>query len=998
MARVIDTRQAPRVPIFERQQAETPEAAELFRPTHRVGGVDLPAGPMLEKAIGDPDNGKFLDWSGVMASRGVGGIAEAAPDGMPTMIKGQVTGHGKLPQVPEPALPMSAPMRPYEPGIQGDSPHSGSGAGEASELANGMVAPPGNPAPLGKMADVPFATPIPFGAEIMQADFAAAMTARKPKEAAPQRPKSPPPSPATAPSAPPLPAPVHPPHLHSYMSDTRDNFGVGELLAPLVALMSVDSAAGPAAAKEPNPFGKMGPAYGRNAGGTYTYGKDDEDSKDEENKMAAKSIDALLAPLEILSKAGGHKYISKKRVGNRWVYDYGDKGKGGKGGESKQLSLFDRPAEPEKPKDAVRHAKAMLSQATQAIGGIEHGGDATKADAAIARTQEAFNALAVQGKLATLHGLRQRLRRFVKDREDKPITSKGRAAESQLKQALSTAIRQAGKVSTTKTAEKETSEAARVAEELQDLKNDLPHLLKNGQSRFASFLAAHADLTVDQVNAELGKLVKQGVLTRQRTKGKGQYVYSYPKPEEGDTPPTAQKDAKTTAGQAKKTKAVNPDRAYTKADEQINRAMTEAGKAMTPGGSLKQGGLKKIGAATKQMEAAINTLAETGHELHLQRLLNAERGRMKGPGAIGGVQRAAIKALENGIQTAKTVNLKKEIAKNPEKAGEDLAAEGYKAARKHVIDVAQGGRGFEAKPAREAIQSAVDSLLAADNSDAALAFYKMADKLIPKLEQFGKRSEYQTSTKEARESAKAMLQGAQNKLYQHFAYKTEKSMPAHTLQKSEYGPKPIPEEYLNDFLCNEICEIYEHEIKGPQQYTAHDRLDQLSQEILGELIERMQHNDNIRRACELTGCNKMMVARVLTERGLAQPTSEIFDHTDIAGARAMGAYEMEEIMEYSHKTPWIQAEPSPAIGVALAEKPFADASGLVKSDYLDPFRQLQLRCRDHVRSHWGVQDVQAVTSGNADCPVHGGRDLTKAMNLWNPMLPCTCGPSPNAYG
>lgn len=212
----------------------------------------------------------------------------------------------------------------------------------------------------------------------------------------------------------------------------------------------------------------------------------------------------------------------------------------------------------------------------------------------------------------------------------------------------------------------------------------------------------------------------------------------------------------------------------------------------------------------------------------------------------------------------------------------------------------------------------------------------------------------------------------------------------------------LPDDYLYDYLVACIEEAWENQRREPAHadrfLTAHDRLDTLACAVTCELVRRMTYDRNLIRAAERVGkVTKDTVARILVEKGWMTPASDIYQHDDFASNEAMGAM-LSEHLELSVKAPWIQTEPAPVTPKQVHDRGPGDVSHLVKSDDLDPFQQIMARRRDEVRSHWTVPELAAEATVADNCPVHGGRDMTKSMNLWNPMQPCVCKGDANAYG
>lgn len=211
----------------------------------------------------------------------------------------------------------------------------------------------------------------------------------------------------------------------------------------------------------------------------------------------------------------------------------------------------------------------------------------------------------------------------------------------------------------------------------------------------------------------------------------------------------------------------------------------------------------------------------------------------------------------------------------------------------------------------------------------------------------------------------------------------------------------IPAKYLFDYLCAFIEEAYEHEKKEPAHRTieAKDLPSHMARAIMGELVQCISTNANLMRACKKYNCTQDSIAQLLVAKGIMKPKSDTM-WTDSDSARAMGASLLSEgeVMTYSQPAPWLQQEATPRIGKPILAAPVDDVSTQVIDDHVDPARALSMRKSAEMRMLWPESLAIADANISESCPVHGGREMHKAMNLWNPMLPCSCQEKANAYG
>jgi hypothetical protein len=242
---------------------------------------------------------------------------------------------------------------------------------------------------------------------------------------------------------------------------------------------------------------------------------------------------------------------------------------------------------------------------------------------------------------------------------------------------------------------------------------------------------------------------------------------------------------------------------------------------------------------------------------------------------------------------------------------------------------------------------------------------------------------------------------------------TEKSMSTSTdhfgrpLAKGIYafrgskGDAELPDEYLYDYLCSFIEEAYEHERREPehQQLDAKEQLGMMARAVMNELVQTIPTNANLMRATKKYRVTTASIEQILVAKGIYKPRADSTFTDD--GNAAMGAAMLATggAFAFSHQPrPFLVPEPAPVVARSLTPRGPEDASGLVKSeDPRDPHLAFQARHGDEVRRLWAGA-ASPVAQPAPSCPVHGGREIHKAMNLWNPMLPCTCSGKPNAHG
>ena len=232
------------------------------------------------------------------------------------------------------------------------------------------------------------------------------------------------------------------------------------------------------------------------------------------------------------------------------------------------------------------------------------------------------------------------------------------------------------------------------------------------------------------------------------------------------------------------------------------------------------------------------------------------------------------------------------------------------------------------------------------------------------------------------------------------------------LQKGElhkftsYNPKgeaSLPEKFLFDYLCSFIEEAYEHERAEPAHkhithYLSNSLPEYFARLIMGELVACMPKNKNLMRAAKKYKVTQDVISRLLVAKGIMRPRSDSMS-TDSDSARAMGASLLAESepMAYSNQNEWLQGGVERE-GMRFAKSAVDNVASQIRDDSIDPAAHLANRRSVEMTDLWEGAEHVASANVRSDCPVHGGRDFSKAQNLWNPMTPCTCHDELRAYG
>jgi hypothetical protein len=228
----------------------------------------------------------------------------------------------------------------------------------------------------------------------------------------------------------------------------------------------------------------------------------------------------------------------------------------------------------------------------------------------------------------------------------------------------------------------------------------------------------------------------------------------------------------------------------------------------------------------------------------------------------------------------------------------------------------------------------------------------------------------------------------------------KKSMSA--MQKAER--EGIPQEYLYDYLCGCIEQAYERESRETehQNVSAKDQLTAMASAVMHSLVRDMRYNGDVRRACTAYKVTRDVVAAILISKGIYKPKADSDWASDLDSNAAMGMPMNEgiagSVFAFSNPpTPFIGQQETPPRTHTLVDRTI-DVSHLVKSDDRDPHVPLRAAELARMRALYGTGLEVAQPNVAADCPVHNGKDISKAQNLHNPMQPCTCGATANPWG
>jgi hypothetical protein len=203
--------------------------------------------------------------------------------------------------------------------------------------------------------------------------------------------------------------------------------------------------------------------------------------------------------------------------------------------------------------------------------------------------------------------------------------------------------------------------------------------------------------------------------------------------------------------------------------------------------------------------------------------------------------------------------------------------------------------------------------------------------------------------------------------------------------ENQGNAQALPEDMLYDYLCAAIYEAFEEQVRE----SAHRPMDgkdgtaALATYIGMCLVKLCPSNPNLLRACKAYGCDKGLIMRVLAEKGLGRPAADTMHTDDMAGITAMGG----EALMLSEAA--LEVDPYGRPGLPTVSREPENAAHLLKSEDADPAAALHARRRAFHEGLWkGEEGGMQVT--DPLCPIHGGRDISKAQLLNHGSLPCTC--------
>ena len=986
MARVINTNSAAspaRVSLFDSGGRAPSSEERIIDPARRVGGVDLPPGKMLSKAVGDPHNGDFFSWDNVMAERGAA-IASCDADGTPTMIKGQLTGKGTVP---------------------GSAPRSGLAAQPEPEQA---------PVNYGQQA-----RGIPFASELAKAGFAPASTSggwidwsehdsgvrggleggvdrlmvddedaligamhEPPSPAASGRrsPATPTPSAFSSPSTAPGSTPSH---QGSMSPSSAMMSGVSGAIDQLMGLMK----------QLPGMMhAKAGPAEGRGAGEEFVYGRDDKASKDEDDE-ALKSFGEVdvLGVLERLIKGsgGGHKYTRRRGTKGHYEYDYGD----GWGKPPKQTSLFgDDVMSSKKATDAKKRKpreKAVPDGYRKDDAGFlrkQH-----PAETSLDRARKHGDKLSAAAKKSAAKDGNLKVL-FASEAE----ASAGRGASASDMEAIAANFAQAMSVGPSATGEapKYGMAAVYAKEGIVGLRRQLeqttsPRKLTrvqvDGVMNRARHLAAKIrdGMTTSSAKAEAGYAASR----EQQATGKAAAERA-PRPSTpGDWAAVTAKDTREgKAAGAKEARDDNWDSAM------LDSYLKEVGGPTSDFDAGHQEGLRtQVAANEKKRETPKHSRVEPGtasvssvatEEARQEKKAGAGRGEFEAD--HDAVKKAPIAPKANAVVSALS---KFRTSGN---YGVGAGAYGHQATRRELVNAVAEVTAMKAPRSLAGKRAHVENLrqlsdhmlevrdgMQAHRNDAAgrsdMTFWKNRDALLQVVDKQQKHvSKKYWSARSAADRQEKRATTTEKSMY---AEMTMTDTAGRVLRKGlhsfESSPA-LPDDYLYDYLRAFV------EQSASSALQKSDGADVPTQ-VMRDLVRYIGENPELARAsASVGGCTKETVAQILLEK---------------SGERSVPPD------VFTQAVPWFDTDPAPVVERNMAPRGLGDVSHLVKSDGdLDPFQAIQLRQRAAVHALWDVPELPATLTAVDNCPVHSGRDITKSMNLWNPMQPCMCTGSPNAYG
>lgn len=876
-------------------------------------GVQLPEGQIsASNYVGNPNSGSFIDWDQTFLEKGYAPPAEANKSGTPSFYMGKATGFGKTsedklgkshttaiggmpggvdPQRPYGVRPEHGGYGQYRQDITGDSPFEGTGA--ATPVAGpAPAAPPPAPTPSDSR------NPMPFAAQL--APVIGRMQGKVPTEV---------PIPGMQGKMEAAPA-------ESTQMDSMPWINWEQSLLGLMGKMEGK---------------KMSDSIGRGHGRPEIDVQAQADEQEEEDEGTKKSLtfdDLMKGLLTIversetrLKKADGPsaseglqkaKYRSKKRVGGKWVYDYGPRKKKGDKPSGEQLGL-DLSPKPKSPTDGALEEAILSDRASKHAENEEVDAAARKKAAArkeMPKTAARHKADAMARDLKASPGVEA-----LKD----PAAAKT-LADHTVRQFLTLSRlsgggdRAAGHV---------------LAEMHQHMRNIGHDLAAAGRSDLVvSVLKEMRDSTPppgdrgshQQLVAQHGKNLVTGMDAGKKKARKAGLSTS-----EKKRPATEDKNA---ARRAARQKARKQEAASKAAVEAIEGAHERPSKLISTLASS-QAVTSDISAAKAEIASFLAT---------------------KAPRDLAG-KKALLSEIEK---------FTKEAGKAYDYADRATSVmHGYRPSNNTQIEGAKRKRKAQLKALEDQGWKAQS---------------KLASKIRAQEKKQAKKSEDYMETVEYDLSGQILSKGL------------------HAFRHAK-GDDALPEEYLYDYLCAFVEEAYEHEKEedAHKNLKAEDGLRSIARSIMSELVMTIPQNPNLKRACAKFPCTADSIAGLIVAKGMHRPAADSDWTDDMESIFAMGGEAMAYSMTAHGMVPDHQARP----GLQLHK-----SSPYVMRDEPgeDPFEAIRQRKAAFTKSLWSTYQPPKEYKIDQHCPVHGGRDISKAHQLSNPMQPCTCNGEPNAYG
>jgi hypothetical protein len=215
----------------------------------------------------------------------------------------------------------------------------------------------------------------------------------------------------------------------------------------------------------------------------------------------------------------------------------------------------------------------------------------------------------------------------------------------------------------------------------------------------------------------------------------------------------------------------------------------------------------------------------------------------------------------------------------------------------------------------------------------------------------------------------------------------------------------VPDKFLYDYLCGFIEEAYEHEARESAHARFARNVDYMAERVMHELVMYMPKNANLTRAATKYNITADVVGTILRAKKIIAAPNDEGAQLDREAHIAMGHYDIPRTVDpilrsmapavasaMEARGPWLSPDPlaKGAEGVHAAASRFRDGRALLVDDTVDPMQQLAKGHTARARQLWDYREAEVATSVDAECLIHGSRDLTKAQNLHNPYARCSC--------